>query len=262
MSRRSRANINIGFEGLRPDKQSGWRTVLDLDFKRNCWDAGALTENAGALSNAQKDSVNVNQYHLYVRNASTMSWTQTDDTGMVVIWRGTTGKNRLAIKVPYFPQLTNNEQQPKWPRIRVSASFSNLDIAHSNDYIGVAVGGYYVNNANPKNPCVQAIYDCSDTGGTGTFKYHAMSTKGTWGNTGSGLNISSAVNSDSSALTGVIVIEDGGQGMWLCRGHDGDTEIKPALHQIHSAPKPAVTGLCREQLMRCFTVPMRGQSGL
>tara|TARA_R100000458_G_scaffold59203_1_gene69086 strand:+ start:829 stop:1716 length:888 start_codon:yes stop_codon:yes gene_type:complete len=227
MSRRSRANINIGFEGLRPDKQSGWRTVLDLDFKRNCWDAGALTENAGALSNAQKDSVNVNQYHLYVRSAANMSWTQTADTGIVVDFNSTTGKNRLAIKVPYFPQLTQFEPQPKWPRIRVSASFSGLTISNSSDYIGVAVGGYYVNNANPKNPCVQAIYDVSSTSGDGVFKYHAMSTKGTWGSTGSGLNISGAVDADGAGNTsGVIVIEDCGQGMWACRGHDGDTNIK------------------------------------
>jgi len=220
MSRRSRSAKNIGFEGLRPDLQSGWHTVLDLDFKKNCWDAGALTENAGALT-----TINGNQYHLYVRSAANMSWTQTANTGMVVDFNGGfTGKNRLAIKVPYFPQLTQFEPQPKWPKIRVSASFSGLVVSNSNDYIGVAVGSYYVNNANPKNPCVQALYDVSST--TPVFKYHAMCTKGTWGNTGSGLTISQAVDSDGNADNGVLVIEDAGQGMWACRGHDGDTNIK------------------------------------
>tara|TARA_A100001201_G_scaffold138248_1_gene129004 strand:+ start:288 stop:1160 length:873 start_codon:yes stop_codon:yes gene_type:complete len=222
MSRRSRYTKSVGFEGFRPDLSARWTTIMDLDFKRNCWDAGALTENAGALT-----TINDSQYHLYVRSAANMSWTQTVNTGMVVDFNSTTGKNRLAIKLPYFPQLNNLEQQPKWPRIRVSASFSGLVVSHSSDYIGVAVGGFYVNNANPKNPCVQAIYDVYSAGGTPVFKYHAMSTKGTWGNTGSGLNISSpGVNSDSDALTGVIVVEDAGQGMWACRGHDGDTNIK------------------------------------
>lgn len=145
MSRRSRFTKDVGFENFRPDLQSGWKTVLDLDFKKNCWDAGALTENAGALT-----TINNNQYHLYVRSAANMSWTVTADTGIVVDFNSTTGKNRLAIKVPYFPQLTNFEPQPKWPKIRVSASFSGLAISHSSDYIGVAVGGFYVNNANPK----------------------------------------------------------------------------------------------------------------
>jgi len=205
--------------------QSGWRTVLDLDFKNNCWPAGALTENVGALTDITHANGGDNQYHLYVRSAANMSWTVTANTGIVVDFNSTTGKNRLAIKVPYFQQLTNFEAQPKWPKIRVSASFSGLSVDHSSDYIGVAVGGYYVNNANPKNPCVQAIYDVSSTGGP-TFKYHAMSTKGSWGSTGSGLNISGAVNSDNSEDNGVIVIEDAGQGLWAARGHDGDVNIK------------------------------------
>ena len=224
MSRRSRSTRNVGFEGLRPDLQSGWRTVLDLDFKNNCWPAGALTENAGALTNITHANGGDNQYHLYVRSAANMSWTVTANTGIVVDFNSTTGKNRLAIKLPYFQQLTQFEPQPKWPKIRVSASFSGLVVSNSSDYIGAAVGGYYVNNANPKNPCVQALYDVSAT--TPVFKYHAMATKGTWGATGSGLNISGAVDSDGNNDSGVIVIEDGGQGMWICRGHDGDVNIK------------------------------------
>ena len=218
MSRRERTQHIVGFRGMRPDRMSRWHTVMDLNFKENCWTAGALTENAGSLT-----TLNGNQYHCYVRNTTDNSWTQTDDTGLVVDFGGgTAGKNRCTIKVPYF-QL---DKDGRFPRIRVSASFSGLATSNNGDYIGVGVTGFYVNNANPKNPHAVAVYDVLNKD-TPTFKYGAISTKGTWGNTGSGLETTGLVAPDSAgSTTGVIVLEDGGQGLWLCRGHDGDTIIK------------------------------------
>lgn len=218
MGRRERTQHLVGFRGIRPDRMSRWHTVMDLDFKGNCWDAGALTENAGSLT-----VLNGNQYHCYVRNTSDNSWTQTDDTGMVVDFGGgTAGKNRLTIKVPYFQR----DRDGRWPRIRASASFSSLTTSNNGDYIGVGVTGFYVNNANPKNPHAVAIYDANNAS-TPTFKYGAQAIKGTWGSTGSGMETTGLVAPDSAgSTTGVIVIEDGGQGLWLCRGHDVDTIIK------------------------------------
>ena len=191
---------------------------MDLNFKENCWDAGALTENAGSLT-----VLNGSQYHCYVRNTTDNSWTQTDDTGMVVDFGGgTAGKNRLTIKVPYFQVDRDNRH----PRIRVSASFSGLATSNNGDYIGVGVTGLYVNNANPKNPHAVAIYDTNNKD-TPTFKYGAQAIKGTWGSTGSGMETTGLVAPDSAgSTTGVLVLEDGGQGLWLCRGHDGDAIIK------------------------------------
>jgi hypothetical protein len=206
----------IGFQGMRPDRMSRWHTVMDLNFKGNCWTAGALTENAGALT-----VLNGNEYHCYVRNTTDNSWTQTDDTGMVVdVGGGTAGKNRLTIKVPYFQP----DQDGRFPRIRASASFSGLTTSSTTDYIGVGITGYYVNNANPKNPHAVAIYDTNNKD-TPTFKFGAQSTKGNWGQTGSGLETTGLVGAHS-ATTGVLVLEDGGQGLWICRGHEGDVIIK------------------------------------
>ena len=216
MSRRERTQHQVGFRGIRPDRMSRWHTVLDLNFKKNCWTAGALTENAGSLT-----VLNGNSYHCYVRNTSDNSWTQTDDTGMVVDFGGgTAGKNRLTIKVPYFQR----DKDGRWPRIRVSASFSGLTVSNNGDYIGVGVTGFYVNNANPKNPHAVAIYDANNAS-TPTFKFGAQAIKGTWGNTGSGMETTGLVGAHSG-VTGVVVLEDGGQGLWLCRGHEGDVIIK------------------------------------
>lgn len=217
MSRRQRTQHLVGFQGFRPDKMARWRTVLDLNFKANCWSAGALTENAGALT-----VLDGNQYHCYVRNTTDNSWTQTADTGMVVDFGGgTAGKNRLTIKVPYFPRSRDG----RYPKIRCSASFSGLVTSNNGDYIAVGATGLYVNNANPKNPHVTAIYDTHNKD-TPTFKYGAQSIKGTYGQTGSGLETSGLVATDGNATSGVIVIEDGGQGIWVSRGHDGDVSIK------------------------------------
>ena len=218
MSRRERTQHLVGFRGMRPDRMSRWHTVLDLNFKGNCWTAGALTENAGALT-----TLNGNQYHCYVRNTTDNSWTQTDDTGIVVDFGGgTAGKNRLAIKVPYFQQ----DRDGRFPRIRVSASFSGLTVSNNGDYIAVGVTGYYINNANPKNPHPMCAYDANNAS-TPTFKYYAQSIKGNWGQTGSGIETGAGgVATDGNNNNGVLVLEDSGQGIWIARGHDGDVNIK------------------------------------
>ena len=219
MSRRERTQHLVGFRGIRPDRMGRWHTVMDLNFKENCWDAGALTENAGSLT-----TLNGNEYHCYVRNTTDNSFTQTDDTGMVVDFGGgTQGKNRLTIKVPYFQP----DKDGRHPRIRASASFSGLTTSNNGDYIGVGVTGWYINNANPKNPHVTCIYDTNNKD-TPTFKYYGQCIKGTYGSTGSGLDTrpSGGVATDGNNTSGVLVIEDGGQGIWICRGHDGDVIIK------------------------------------
>ena len=217
MSRRERTQHTVGFRGMRPDRMGRWRTVMDLNFKENCWSAGALTENAGSLT-----VLNGNQYHCYVRNTTDNSWTQTADTGIVVDFGGgTAGKNRLTIKVPYFPLSSDGRHA----RIRASVSFSGLSVSNNGDYIGVGVTGWYINNANPKNPHPTCIYDVNNKD-VPSFKYFGQSIKGNWGQTGSGLEITGGVGSDGNNTTGGLVIEDGGQGMWIARGHDGDVNIK------------------------------------
>ena len=215
MGRRDRAPSFVGFHGIRPAATGRWWPVWDLNFKTDLT-AGALAENVGSLT--ALDGV---QYHLRVANTGDESWTVTAGTGLVVDFAGGTNATaRMDIKVPYFPYTSDG----RYPKIRVSASFSGLVVSNAADWIGVGVGSYWRNNVTPPNPNVWCKYDVVNT--TPAYQYQCQCIKGTLGDSSpSGIESAGAVASDNDADNGVIVMEDGGQGMWTGRGHSGNTGI-------------------------------------
>jgi hypothetical protein len=217
MMRRSRFTNVVGFEHMNPKKGSRWRTIWDINFKNNdIPTTGNLLMNQGSLT-----TLDGLQYHLRVMNASTTNWTVTADTGIVVDFAASSnGSNRLEMKIPYMPTLADGHI----PRLRLSAAFSDLTTSHNNDYIAAGIGSYWRNNGIPTNPAVWAVYDHVNT--TPTYKWLARAVKGTLGDSSpSGVTTGSGANDSTSADSGVIVLEDSGQGVFLTRGHSGNTNI-------------------------------------
>ena len=217
MSRRSRSTNVVGFESQNPRKAARWRTIWDLNLKNNdISTTGALLENQGSLTTL--DGV---QYHLRVINTSDVSWTVTADTGIVVDFAaGTNGASRLEMKIPYMPTHADGHI----PRLRVSAAFSGLVVSNSSDYIAAGLGSYFRNNGIPTNPTAYAVYDCINT--TPTFQWLCRAIKGSLGDSSpSGVNSATGAGDPNDDDNGVIVLEDSGQGVWITRGHSGDTNI-------------------------------------
>ena len=215
--RRSRFTRFVGFEGYQPKLSGRWRTIWDVNFKNNdIPTTGNLLMNQGSLS--VLDGL---QYHSRVPNSSTSSWNVTANTGIVVDFAASSnGSSRLEMKIPYMPTLADGHV----PRLRLSAAFSALTTSHNNDYIAAGLGSYWRNNAIPTNPAVWAVYDHVNT--TPTFRWLTRAVKGSLGDSSpSGVNTASGSNDSSSANRGVIVLEDSGQGVFLTRGHSGDTNI-------------------------------------
>ena len=217
MSRRSRFTKVVGFENNRPARGGRWRTIWNLNFKKNdIQTTGALTENAGALTTLEGV-----QYHCRVNSASDQSWTITADTGLVVDFASSSSAiGRLDLKVPHFAQYPDGS----WPRMRISASFSGLVVSHNSDYIAAGIGSMWRNNSAPYNPNVWLKYDPVNAA-TPTYAYIIQSIKGNLGGAGSGIESVTASNSDGDNDSGVLSVEDGGQGMFIGRGHSGDTNI-------------------------------------
>ena len=142
MSRRSRFTKVVGFENNRPARGGRWRTIWNLNFKKNdIQTTGALTENAGALTTLEGV-----QYHCRVNSTSDQSWTITADTGLVVDFASSSSAiGRLDLKVPHFAQYPDGS----WPRMRISASFSGLVVSHNSDYIAAGIGSMWRNNSAP-----------------------------------------------------------------------------------------------------------------
>ena len=217
MMRRSRFTNVVGFEHMNPKKGSRWRTIWDINFKNNdIATTGDLLENQGSLT-----VVDGLQYHLRVINAGTCSWNVTADTGIVVDFAASSnGSSRLEMKIPYIPTLADGHI----PRLRLSAAFSGLTVSHANDYIAAGLGSYWRNNGIPTNPAVWAVYDCNTT--APTFKWLCRAIKGNLGDSSpSGVNTATGASDPTHADSGVIVLEDSGQGVFLTRGHSGDTNI-------------------------------------
>ncbi len=215
--RRSRFTNVVGFEHMNPKKGARWHTIWDLNLKGNdISTTGALLENQGSLTTLEGI-----QYHLRVQNTSDVSWTVTADTGIVVDFAASTnGASRLEMKIPYMPTHADGHI----PRLRVSAAFSGLVVSNANDYIAAGLGSYWRNNGIPTNPTAYAVYDCNTT--APTFKWLCRAIKGSLGDSSpSGINTATGAGDPNHADNGVIVFEDSGQGVWITRGHSGDTNI-------------------------------------
>ena len=222
MSRRSRENRMVGYYGSRSELGAHWRTIWDLDFKNNALSAGALVENAGG--DGTITTLDGAQYHYRCSNAGNESATVTADTGIVVDFSGTgSAQSRIAWVVP---QAGLRLADGAYPRLRVSCSFSGLTFSNNGDYIAVGLFGMYNNSGTPRGPAVWARYDCASTGPLDA-DYTGESVQSFGTATSSTKTLSPFVDPDGSAnTTGVLTVEDAGQGIFYIRGNDGTTDIK------------------------------------
>jgi len=218
MNRRSRFSRVVGFENNRPHLSGRWRTIWDLNLKGNdISTTGALTENAGALTTL--DGI---EYHLRVGTTSDQSWTVTADTGIVVDFASSSSaESRLDIKIPHVPRLADGQ----FPRLRVSVAFSGLVVSNDADYVAAGIGSMWRNHAAAPNPGAWTAYD-SVNQSTPTYRWLCRTSKDTLGDASpSGTETAIGPTDPSHANSGVMVIEDAGQGVFISRGHSGDTNI-------------------------------------
>ena len=227
MNRRSRFTRHVGFENNRPHLSGRWRTIWDLNLKGNdISTTGALTENAGALTTLEGL-----QYHLFMGDASDQSWTVTANTGIVVDFASSSsGESRLDLKIPHVPRLSDNG----FPRLRVSVAFSGLVVSHNLDFVGAGIGSYWRNHTASPNPAAWTVYDCISSSG-GTFQWISRTVKDSLGDsTPSGTESTSGVGDPNDEDSGVMVIEDSGQGVWISRGDSNTTAIKTGAQERHT----------------------------
>ena len=191
MSRRSRENALVGYSGTRSELGPHWRVIMDLDFK-NGFTAGALSENQGTFT-----TLNGYKYHARCGNLASFSATMTDDTGLVVDFAQTNTQNhRIGWLVENYQRLSDGS----FPRFRVTASFSNLAMSHNSDYVGVGM-------ADPVTKKYGSV-TCSSWGG------HASSVQ------------NAPTKPSNSATSGVLCVEDAGQGCWRTYGDDNTVALK------------------------------------
>ena len=226
MNRRSRFTRHVGFENNRPNLAGRWRTIWDLNLKGNdIATTGALTENAGSLTTLEGL-----QYHLFMGDASDQSWTVTTDTGIVVDFASSSAaESRLDLKIPHVPRLSDNG----FPRLRVSVAFSGLVVSHNADFVGAGIGSYWRNHGASPNPAAWTVYDCVNT--TPSYQWVSRTIKDSLGDsTPSGTESSPSAADPNDAASGVMVIEDAGQGIWISRGDSNTTDIKTGGVEKHT----------------------------
>ena len=216
MSRRSRENALVGYSGTRSELGPHWRVIMDLDFK-NGFTAGAMSENQGTFT-----TLNGYKYHARCGNLASFSATMTDDTGLVVDFAQTNTQNhRIGWLVENYQRLSDGS----FPRFRVTASFSNLAMSHNSDYVGVGMMSYDGNNSNPYTPGVYIKYDCLDSSADPVTKKYGSVTCSSWGGHASSVQ-NAPTKPSNSATSGVLCVEDAGQGCWRTYGDDNTVALK------------------------------------
>jgi hypothetical protein len=223
MSRRSRENHIVGFHNTDSTKTARWRTIMDLDFK-SMFTAGALSENQGTFT-----TLDGYKYHARCGNTGSFSATMTDDTGLVVDFAQTNTQNhRVGWLVENYERLADGS----FPRFRVTASFSGLVFSHNSDYVGVGLMSYDGNNANPYTPGVYIKYDCTDSSADPVTKKYGSVTCSGWGGHSSASQNATTIASNNAA-SGVLCVEDAGQGCWKTYGDDNTVALKGG-QQLHT----------------------------
>ena len=226
MSRRSRFSRVVGFENNRPHLSGRWRTIWDLNLKGNdISTTGALTENADALT-----TLDGLQYHLRVGDTD-QSWTVTANTGLVTVFQSSSSaESRLDLKIPHVPRLADGG----FPRLKVSVAFSGLVVNHNADYVAAGIGSMWRNHAAAPNPGAWTTYDAVSAS-TPTFQWLCRTSLGALGDgSPSGTRSTNGVGDPNDADSGVMVIEDAGQGACISRADSNTTAIKTGTAEKHT----------------------------